>query len=47
MGRLKKNPADIKRWVAECDKKYLTPEIVSELKSLFPVKPEAFEEEVR
>lgn len=45
MGRLKKNPQDIKSWIANCDKKYLTPEIVSELKSLFPVKPEAFEEE--
>jgi len=45
MGRLKKNPQDIKNWISSCDKKYLTPEIVSELKSLFPVKPEAYEEE--
>lgn len=29
------------------DKRNLTPQILSELKSLFPVKPEAFEEEVR
>jgi len=43
--RIKKPVADIKKAIIAGDKKELTFEMLNELKSLFPVKPEAFEEE--
>jgi len=44
-GRLKKPMSEIKLWIQNADKKNLTLDLLSELKSLFPVKPEAYEEE--
>jgi hypothetical protein len=44
-GRLKKPMSEIKLWIQNADKKNLTIDLLSELKSLFPVKPEAYEEE--